>query len=49
MEKDIDEIKQKINELATKYDLRYIVFKTTDVNFAEGKVNCVNVEAEMIY
>ena len=49
MEKDIDMIKQLINELASKYELRYIVFKTTDVNYEDGKINGVNVEAELIY
>lgn len=49
MEKDIDKIKQLINELASKYELRFIVFKTTDVNYEEGKINGVNVEAELIY
>lgn len=49
MEKDIDRIKQLINELASKYELRFIVFKTTDVNYEEGKINGVNVEAELIY
>lgn len=49
MEQDIDKIKQEINELAKKYDLRFIVFKTTDVKYIDGKNNCVNVEAELIY
>ena len=49
MEQDIDKIKQEINELAKKYDLRFIVFKTTDVKYIDGKINCVNVEAELIY
>lgn len=49
MEQDIDKIKQEINELAKKYDLRFIVFKTTDAKYIDGKINCVNVEAELIY
>ena len=49
MEEDLDKIKQQINKLAVKYGIRYIVFKTTDTAFAEGKVAGCNVEAEMIY
>lgn len=49
MEQDIDKIKSDIEKLAIKYDLRYIVFKTTEVGRAEGKVIGANVEAEMIY
>lgn len=49
MEEEINQIKQSINELATKYGIRYIVFKTTDTAIADGTVIGVNVEAEMIY
>lgn len=49
MEHDIDKIKELINELARKYELRFIVFKTTDVNYKDGKINGINVEAELIY
>lgn len=49
MEQDIDRIKQEINELAKKYSLRFIVFKTTDVNYEDGKINGINVETELIY
>lgn len=49
MEQDIDRIKQEINELAKKYELRFIVFKTTEVHYADGKINGANVEAELIY
>lgn len=49
MEQDIDKIKELINDLAKKYELRLIVFKTTDVNYRDGKIKGVNVEAELIY
>ena len=49
MEEEINQIKQSINELSTKYGIRYIVFKTTYTAFADGNVIEVNVEAEMIY
>ena len=49
MEQDIDKIKQQICELAKKYGLRYIVFKTTDTKYLEGKVEGTNVESELIY
>lgn len=49
MEQDIDKIKQEINELAIKYGIRYIVFKTTETNYAEGNVAGMNVEAELMY
>ncbi len=48
MEQEINEIKKSINNLAVKYGIRYIVFKTTDIAFADGKIAKVNVEAEMI-
>lgn len=49
MEKEINEIKESISNLAIKYGIRYIVFKTTDVSLEEGKVIGTNVETEMIY
>lgn len=49
MEEEIDNIKQSINKLAIKYGIRYIVFKTTDIIFADGKIGEVKVEAEIIY
>lgn len=49
MEKEINEIKESISNLAIKYGIRYIVFKTTDTIFADGKVIKPNIEAEMIY
>lgn len=49
MESEIDNIKKEIEKLAIKYGIRYIVFKTTDIGLAEGKVIGANVEAEMIY
>lgn len=49
MEEEIDNIKQSINKLSIKYGIRYIVFKTTDVSLADGKIIGANVEAEMIY
>lgn len=49
MDKEIDEIKQKINDLAIKYGIRYIVFKTTDTSLKDGKIVGTDVEAEMIY
>lgn len=48
MEEEIDRIKQSINELSIKYGIRYIVFKTTETKFADGKIAEVKVEAEMI-
>lgn len=49
MEQDIDRIKQEINELAKKYELRFIIFKTTEVKYTDGKINGANVETELIY
>lgn len=48
MEKEINEIKESISNLAIKYGIRYIVFKTTETMFADGKIAEVKVEAEMI-
>lgn len=50
MERDIDEIKQKIDKLARKYGIKYIVFKTTETEFsiASGIIG-TNVETELIY
>ena len=49
MEQDINKIKQEISEMAKKYGIRFIIFKTTEVNYEEGKINGVNVEKELIY
>lgn len=49
MEQDINKIKQEISEMAKKYGIRFIIFKTTEVNYEKGKINGVNVETELIY
>lgn len=49
MEEDLDKIKQQINDFSIKYGVRYIVFKTTETCYTDGKVAGVNVEAEIIY
>ena len=49
MEQDINKIKQDINEMAKKYGIRFVIFKTTEVNYVDGKINGANVEAELIY
>ena len=49
MEQDINKIKQEISEMAKKYRIRFIIFKTTEVNYADGKINGMNVETELMY
>lgn len=49
MEQDINKIKQEISEMAKKYGIRFIIFKTTEVNYADGKINGINVETELMY
>ena len=50
MEKDIDEIKQKIDKLARKYGIKYIIFKTTETEYSavSGTIG-TNVETKLIY
>ena len=45
----LNSLVSQINELAKKYELRFIIFKTTEVNYTDGKINGANVETELIY